>query len=156
MKIVRARPEDAAALTAIAHAAKRHWGYPEPWIAAWRETLTIQSDFIASNFAFSAVDENSHAVGFYVLTTEKDGLHLDHLWVTPAAMGQGIGRTLFRHAVDQARELSHRSFLIEADPNAEAFYKHMGARRIGINQTQVEGHPRELPVLQYDLETIDT
>jgi GNAT superfamily N-acetyltransferase len=156
MEIVRARPEDAAALTAIAHAAKRHWGYPEQWITAWREALTIQPDFISSNLAFSAVEENSNPVGFYVLTKENDGLHLDHLWVTPAAMGHGIGRALFRHAVDQARELRHRSFLIEADPNAEAFYKKMGAHQVSAISTEIEGRLRELPLLRYDIETIDT
>jgi hypothetical protein len=39
MQIVRAKPEDAAALTQIAHAAKRHWDYPERWIEAWRDIL---------------------------------------------------------------------------------------------------------------------
>jgi len=35
MKIVRAKAEDAATLTEIAFSAKRHWRYPERWIAAW-------------------------------------------------------------------------------------------------------------------------
>jgi len=30
---------DAGALTVIAQAAKRHWGYPEPWLAAWAAAL---------------------------------------------------------------------------------------------------------------------
>jgi hypothetical protein len=40
MHIVRAKPEDAANLTGIAFAAKRHWGYPENWIESWRDLLT--------------------------------------------------------------------------------------------------------------------
>jgi hypothetical protein len=39
MQIVRAKPEDAETLTEIAHAAKRHWDYPERWIEAWRDIL---------------------------------------------------------------------------------------------------------------------
>jgi GNAT superfamily N-acetyltransferase len=151
MQIVRAEPKDAAALTEIAHAAKRHWGYPERWIQSWRETLTIRAEFIAANVAWCAM-EDAHAVGFYLLTSESDGLHLDHLWILPAAMGRGIGRALFEHAVEEARTLGHRILKIEADPNAEGFYTRMGARGVGETVTEIEGHRRELPLFVYDLQ----
>src|SRR5205085_390414 len=104
MKIVRAQPEDAEALTEIAHAAKRHWEYPESWITAWRDVLTMRPEFLAANTAYIASEED-RPVGFYVLTTEDNGIHLDHLWILPAAMRRGIGRALFEHAVRQARNL---------------------------------------------------
>ena len=148
MKIVRAMPEDAAALTEIAHAAKRHWGYPENWIAAWRDVLTMCPEFIATNVAFTAIDE-ARAVGFYVLTKEDDEIHLDHLWVVPAAMRRGIGRALFEHAAAEARKLGFDSIRIEADPNAEEFYKRMGAIRVGARVRHVEGEERTLPLLEY-------
>jgi GNAT superfamily N-acetyltransferase len=150
MQIVRAAPDDADALTEIAHAAKRHWGYPERWIGSWREILTMRPEFIARNVAYSAM-ENGRAVGFYLLTTESDGLHLDHLWITPHAMGRGIGRALFKHALEESKKLGHRTLKIEADPNAEGFYTRMGARRVGINVTKIEDQQRELPLLLYDL-----
>jgi GNAT superfamily N-acetyltransferase len=150
MKIVRAKPEDAAALTEIAHAAKRHWGYPERWIQTWREILTMRPEFIAANVAYSAM-EDDRAVGFYLLTTESDGVHLDHLWIMPHAMGRGIGRALFEHAAEQARALGFQAIKIEADPNAEGFYRRMGASRVGTNVTEIEGEARELPLLVYDL-----
>jgi len=155
MQIVRAKPEDADALTEIAHAAKRHWGYPEKWIESWRDILTMRPEFIAANVAYSAIEEG-RAVGFYLLTTENDGIHLDHLWIAPHAMGRGIGRALFAHALAQTRALGHRILKIEADPNAEGFYAHMGARRVGVALTQVENQRRELPLLLYDLEGAGT
>ncbi|HEV2803526.1 MAG TPA: GNAT family N-acetyltransferase [Chthoniobacterales bacterium] len=148
MKIVQAKPHDAEALTEIAHAAKRHWGYPESWIAAWRDILTMRPEFIAANVARVAIDEK-RMLGFYVLTTEDDGIHLDHLWVVPAAMGRGIGRTLFEHAMMQARGLGFDSIKIEADPNAAAFYEKMGAVRVGVSATEIEGERRELPFLEF-------
>ena len=151
MQIVRAQPQDADALTAIAHAAKRHWGYPESWIASWRDILTMRPEFIAANVAYGAV-EDDRAVGFYLLTTESDGMHLDHLWIAPHAMGRGIGRALFEHAIEQARKLGQRTLKIEADPNAEGFYTRMGARRIGETVTEIEGQRRELPLLLYNLD----
>ncbi len=152
MLIVRAKPEDADVLTEIAHAAKRYWGYPPEWIERWRDILTMRPEFIAANLAYSAT-EDGRAVGFYLLTTESDGLHLDHLWITPSAMGRGIGRALFGHAAEQARACGHASFKIEADPNAEGFYRRMGAKRVGINVTEIEGERRELPLLLYEFES---
>ena len=151
MQILRARPEDADALTAIAHAAKRHWGYPESWIVAWRDVLTMRPEFIAKNLACCAV-EHERAVGFYVLTTEEDGIHLDHLWVLPNTMGRGIGRALFKHAATQAMSSGFDSIRIEADPNAEGFYKRMGATRVGTACSEVYGEARELPLLVYRVE----
>jgi len=151
MQIVRALPEDADSLTQIAHTAKRYWGYPERWIETWRDILTMCPEFIAANIAFCAV-ENDRAVGFYVLTTEKDSIHLDHLWILPAAMHRGIGRSLFEHAVAQTRDSGFRTIKIEADPNAEGFYRRMGARRVGIHMTEIEGQPRELPLLEFQID----
>lgn len=55
MQIVRAKPEDADALTEIAHAAKRHWGYPERWIESWRDTLIIRAESIAAKVTYCAM-----------------------------------------------------------------------------------------------------
>jgi len=66
MKIVRAKAEDAATLTEIAFSAKRHWRYPERWIEAWRDTLTVRADFIIAHETYAAVVEG-RAVGFYAL-----------------------------------------------------------------------------------------
>lgn len=151
MQIVRAKPQDADALTRIAHAAKRHWGYPDRWIEIWRDTLTIRPDFIAANITYSAM-EGDTAVGFYLLTNESDGLHLDHLWITPKAMNRGIGRALFEHAIEQTKDRGHRTLRIEADPKAEGFYTRMGACRIGRTVSEIEDERRELPLLLYDLE----
>lgn len=148
LQIVRVKPEDAHALTQIAHAAKRHWGYPESWIEAWRQILTMRPEFIATNLSYCAIEED-RPVGFYVLTTEDDGIHLDHLWVLPGAMGRGIGRALFEHAMAQARSAGFASIKIEADPNAERFYQRMGARRTGTAHGEVEGTRRELPLMEF-------
>ena len=147
-EIIRAKPEDADALTEITHAAKRHWGYPDSWITAWRDVLTMRPEFIAGNISYCAIADD-RVVGFYVLTSEEDGIHLDHLWILPEAMGRGIGRTLFQHAVAEAKKAGSSYIRIEADPNAEGFYKRMGAVRVGTSVSQVEGQRRELPLMEY-------
>jgi GNAT superfamily N-acetyltransferase len=148
--IIRAVPDDAAVLTGIAFAAKRHWGYPEKWIENWRETLTVRPQFIADHETHAALFEG-RIIGFYALGQREEKLELLHLWVLPEVMGRGIGRTLFAHALRRVRALGFLKLEIESDPNAEAFYRRMGARRTGTTVTDWEGQRRDLPVLVYEI-----
>src|ERR1700722_12488013 len=102
MQIVKAKPDDAATLTDIALAAKRHWGYPERWIQNWRTILTIDPEFISRHEIYTAV-VNSRIVGFYSLCHDNGHLHLKHMWVLPEMMRQGIGRSLFAHAIERVK-----------------------------------------------------
>jgi GNAT superfamily N-acetyltransferase len=137
-------------LTEIAHAAKRHWGYPELWMQLWREALTITPDYIVSNEVYVA-HVGDRIVGFYALTGSGARLTLDHLWLSPSEIGTGIGRSLFDHAMVTAKQLGAAEIEIEAEPNAVGFYSHMGARRVGENQYELDGQPRILPLLIYQL-----
>ncbi len=53
------------------------------------------------------------------------------MFVDPQAIGQGIGRLLFEHTIAVGRDLGFTQVTIDADPNAEPFYRAMGAVRIG-------------------------
>jgi GNAT superfamily N-acetyltransferase len=148
--IVRAAPGDALALTDIAFAAKRSWGYPEAWIESWRDLLTVRPDLIDSHHTYVALS-GERKLGFYVLGHKGDRLDLLHLWVLPEAMGRGLGRSLFLHAVQRTNELGYRALEIESDPNAEGFYLRMGACRIGSSIRETEHGRRELPTLVYEI-----
>ena len=150
MQIFRAMPTDAAALSAIAWAAKAHWGYPPGWLERWRAQLTISPEFIAANETFAARSDQ-RIVGFSALVAADTGMRLEHLWVLPEEMGQGVGRSLFTHAAARATARGASRLTIEADPNAEAFYRHLGAVRVGAVATEIDGEQRELPLLSYDL-----
>jgi GNAT superfamily N-acetyltransferase len=146
----RASPGDAEVLTRIAFAAKRHWGYPERWISHWSESLTITPEFVRDNEVYSAVS-GVEPIGFYAITGTGRALELEHLWVSPAWIGSGMGRLLFEHALKRAALRGAKSVEIEADPNAEGFYLKMGARRVGENVYEMEGHRRVLPLVAVDL-----
>jgi GNAT superfamily N-acetyltransferase len=150
MQIERAGPGDAAALTAIAFAAKRYWSYPERWIEGWRGVLTIRPEFIASHETYIAI-LGGRTVGFYAVGRRGYTLDLLHLWVSPDAMGLGVGRALFFHGLERMKELGCRELEIESDPNAEGFYRHMGARHVGASFTELDGHRRKLPILRYEI-----
>jgi GNAT superfamily N-acetyltransferase len=132
LEIQRAQPDAANTLTRIASAAKAHWGYPEQWMERWRDALTITPEFIRRN---------------EVHVGEGRRIELEHLWVLPERMGAGVGRALFEHAVRTAASLGAGVVGIEADPNAEGFYRRMGARRVGEIVYEIDGRERVLPLL---------
>jgi GNAT superfamily N-acetyltransferase len=148
--IRRAGPDEARVLTDIAHESKRHWSYPERWIEEWRDALTIAPASMARCPTYVAVS-GTMAVGFYVVMVEGDDAFLEHLWLRPEWIGRGVGRLLFEHAVRTAAALGARQLQIVADPNAESFYMHMGAHRVGEVPAQVDDIPRVLPRLVLDL-----
>ena len=148
--IRRAEPGDADVLSRIAFTAKGYWGYPERWMELWRDGLTITSDFVRGNEVHAAIVREELA-GFYALVGEGPRMELEHLWVLPKRMGLGLGRTLFEHALDKAAQLGAERIGIEADPNAEDFYKRMGATRVGEIVYELDGRERVLPLLTVDV-----
>ena len=149
MKIRRASTEDHAALTRLAHDAKRHWGYPEHWIKHWEPALTITPEYIEANHVFVSEDGDS-ILGFYALVLNQDRAELDHMWVSPDYMGSGVGKAMFVHAMRAAKGQNVSEVEILSDPNAEDFYKKMGAYRAGESVSEIDGQPRVLPRLTID------
>ena len=146
MDIRRTAPEDADDLSRIAFAAKRHREYSESWIQHWSAGLTITPEFVRNNEVYAAV-AGGQPFAFYALTRTGRRLVLEHLWVSPGWIGKGIGRVLFEHAMREAASGGADAVEIEADPNAEGFYRRMGARRIGENVYEIDGHERVLPLM---------
>ena len=152
MNIRKASTDDAASLTRIAHDAKRHWGYPEHWIAHWQDDLTISPDFVAANQVYVAEREGD-LLGFYALVIKHEKAELDHMWVAPAHIGSGVGKELFLHAMQTAAGQSITAVEILSDPNAAGFYKKMGAHQVDEVVSEIDGQPRALPRLVVDPQT---
>src|SRR5437667_161622 len=76
----------------------------------------------------------------------RDSLaELEHMWIRPEHMGNGVGRALFQQIVVRAAQLKVTGLELSADPNAEGFYQRMGAARIGEVRYEIEGEARVLP-----------
>ncbi len=131
-------------LTKIAHAAKRFWGYPEKLIQLWKAELTITPEFVADHPVYCAV-QRSRIVGFYALSGQHATRELEHMWVDPRHIGSGVGRALFSHLRGHLRRARVTRLTIASDPNAEGFYRTLGARRVGRVPSRPVG--RYLPLL---------
>jgi GNAT superfamily N-acetyltransferase len=147
MQIVRADPNDAERLHAIAVAAKAHWGFGAAWMAEWASRVRITPEYLAGSLAFAAT-EGGAIVGWYALLPRTPTALLDHLWLLPAQIRRGHGRLLFEHALEQARALGAARLELEAEPNAVGFYQHMGATITGSIMSEMG---RAIPIMEIRL-----
>jgi GNAT superfamily N-acetyltransferase len=138
----RARPEGAGKLAETAHAAKRYWGYPERLIRLWKSDLTVTPRPSGGSLSIARF---AAAIAGYALSGTARTRELEHMWVEPAFIGQGVGRQLFAHLLKRMHAMRVTRLTVASDPNAEGFYRRMGARRIG----RVRSRPtsRWLPLL---------
>jgi GNAT superfamily N-acetyltransferase len=125
-----ARAGEADALTALALRSKAYWGYDAAFMDVVRPILTItEDDLIAS--PVQVLETVGEPIGFYRLTGEPPRGELEDLWIEPSAIGHGDGRRLFEHALRTAAKLGFETLTIEGEPNAEGFYRAMGAVHVG-------------------------
>ena len=131
---------EAPELSAVALAAKRHWGYAEDVIANWCAELTLSPADIAARPTWVATLEGTIA-GFHAVAPAELCWKLEHLWVLPWAMGRGIGVRLLEHALSTALNAGAQGLDIDADPNAAGFYLRCGAQLVGDVAAPVPGSP---------------
>ncbi len=149
-----ARVEEAAALTELSLRSKAVWGYDASFLARCRLAMQVKAAAIERQPHFVAEAAGAapgRILGFYGFEPEAEGVGLDYLFVEPDVIGRGVGTALWRHAVETARALGHSALIVVADPNAEGFYRRMGARPIGAQGSDLE-RGRLLPVLRFPLE----
>ena len=150
-----ARAEECTGLSALALRSKAHWGYDDAFVQACRTGLAVDPEAARAGRVVVLVEADT-PLGFYALAPgERPGeTELSLLFVEPAAIGHGIGRALWEHAVAKARADGAKRLKIESDPFAVSFYHAVGATltgevRAGVRAT--DGSERQLPVLQFDL-----
>ncbi len=75
---------------------------------------------------------------------------LEALFVEPVHIGSGIGRALITHAKNFIAESGGSTLIIQGDPNAERFYRAVGAQLIGKKESaSIPG--RFLPMLLIEI-----
>jgi N-acetylglutamate synthase-like GNAT family acetyltransferase len=150
-EIRRARPGEAATLSALALRSKAFWGYDATFIEACRVPLTISPEAI-ENSPFYVLDAAGRITGFYGLSGEPPRGEVEFLFVEPESVRYGCGRRLVSHFLALARKLGYEELEVSADPFAEGFYAAMGAVRIG--EAPSDAIPNRLiPRLRFSLLT---
>lgn len=148
--IRQAKPEDSERITALTRASKSYWGYSQELMDLWWENLAIPADYIAGHLVFVA-ERDGQLLGYFSLSGEGEVQELDNLFVAPTYIHRGVGKRLFKFALEHLRSNGARHVRIVADPHAETFYKRFGAKRIGKVHSIPSG--RELPLLMLALDS---
>ena len=123
---------------------------------ACRDELTYTGEQIANpRSIFRVCDVTGRLAGFYALEPLDDGcVELEAMFVAPEYIGRGFGRRLMRDAIIVARDTGADRLVIQADPNAEAFYVAAGGVDRGRRESaSVAG--RFLRLLEIDLTAED-
>jgi GNAT superfamily N-acetyltransferase len=142
----RARPDEARLLSELALAAKGFWGYDEEFLDACRDELTFDPADVAPRRIVVAEVEGA-VVAFYSIDGEPPVGELANMWITPGRIGAGLGRVLWQDAMAAAAAAGFERLDIGAEPNAEGFYRRMGAERVGsMPSGSIPG--RVLPLMQ--------
>ncbi|KRF13929.1 GCN5 family acetyltransferase [Nocardioides sp. Soil797] len=150
LRVVAPRAEAAADISALALRSKAHWGYDEVFLEACRDELTFTAADCTSGDLFVGMLDSS-LVGFVAVRGDGPGGELSALFVDPPWIGRGVGSRLLEHALGLAHGRGLVRLVLDADPGAEAFYLHHGARRIGESPSgSIPG--RLLPRLEFRLD----
>lgn len=163
MKIEIREPHlnEAGGLWHLAMVSKQYWGYSDEFMQACRDELKVSVEKLQSHSCYYRLaydkqlcDTQSNEqkiLGFYCLELIEDGCaEVDALFVDPEFIGIGVGRKLWDHMLELARHLKIETVKIASEPNAEAFYLKMGARRVGeIKSGSIAN--RTLPLMEVDV-----
>lgn len=109
------------------------------------DSYQVTADQIARDLIFLAEAEG-RLLGFYSLML-GDEPELDLLFVAEAAQGTGLGRRLFVHMREKARERGIAAVKIVSHPPSVGFYRRMGAELVGAKPPSPPRVSWERPVL---------
>lgn len=144
MKFRIAEIDDLDTLNRISVKSKAYWGYPASWIEHWLDELRLnEAKFSKQNIL--VVENNGKIIGFSSIVENINNYEILHLWILPEYIGKGFGKKLLEETL-RTFVKSNKTIIVEADPNAEPFYKSQGF----ATYDKVESFPkgRFLPVMK--------
>jgi GNAT superfamily N-acetyltransferase len=143
--------DELPALGDLCMRSKAVWGYDDKFMEACRDELSFgPSDLHLTEIRVA--EEDGNPIGVAQVKVADHQADLLKLFVDPARLRSGIGKLLLTWAVGVAKDMGASQLFIEADPDAAAFYRRMGAVDVGLAPSaSIPG--RMLPKLAVDLRT---
>jgi GNAT superfamily N-acetyltransferase len=125
LQIRRATHQDMQALTDLMHASSAYHGQYAPMLQGYQ----VKPEQIENDLMYLAELEGE-IIGFYSLIVNREP-ELDLMFVSDAYQGRNIGKLLFEHMRQTAKNHNIPVVKIISNPPAENFYIRMGAIRTG-------------------------
>ncbi|KTC78013.1 GNAT family N-acetyltransferase [Legionella brunensis] len=148
MHLRRAKVSELSKINAFIRASKAVWDYSESFLDQFMERWGLQEIYFDKNEVILLEDENS-LLGLYAFRVNEESLpELDCFFINSNKIKQGIGKIMWKYAIQYAQNKNWEKFQLIADPHAESFYKHMGAKTI----QSFESFPgRFVPIMSVDI-----
>lgn len=146
-KVEKAEIQDIELLNQISIASKMYWDYPQEWLEYWKDSLSLKEEDFSIQSIYKLV-ENATILGFCPIKETKEAYEIYHLWIKPDCIGKSYGKFLLNESLQRIVSQA-KPILVEADPNAEAFYQRQGF----LTFSQVESYPsgRYLPLMKKEI-----
>lgn len=147
--IQRATISDSTELSELTLKSKAYWGYSEEQIEEWREDLQVSKRYIEDNDVF-LIRENDHITGYYSFKEVSNStIKLDNIFINPEHIGTGLGSRLMKDFLCRVKELEMVTITLDAEPNAEKFYRKFGFKTVGQLKSSIPN--RCLPKMELNL-----
>lgn len=136
VRIRRAAAGEAAALEGLQRRSSDVWEEYREQLAANPDAVDLPETFIEQGFVRVAVADDETPLGFSVVIPADDQVHeLDGLFVEPAHMRSGVGRSLVEDAAARAAGAGAECLEVTAGP-AQGFYEKLGFQLVDGTQTR--------------------
>ena len=150
MDILKAEPNDNELLTTITKMSKAYWGFSDEILQEWEHLLTITKDYIEKNKVYKLL-QNDQIIGYYsCFSTDENTIKLDNIFILPEFIGKGFGKILMNDFLKNIKQLGINKVTLDAEPNAEKFYKTFGFETIGQLESSIKD--RYLPIMELQIE----
>lgn len=154
MEIIKAETADHELLTAITKKSKAYWGFSEDILKEWEHLLTVTKNYIEKNKVYKLV-HNEHTIGYYsYFSTSDKTIKLDNMFILPQFIGNGFGKILMNDFLKNVQQLGIDQITLDAEPNAENFYKTFGFKTTGQLESSIKD--RYLPIMELKIENETT
>ncbi|WP_262493586.1 GNAT family N-acetyltransferase [Flavobacterium branchiophilum] len=91
--------------------------------------------------------KNEQIIGYYsYFSTDENIIKLDNIFILPEFIGKGFGKILMNDFLQNIKQLGITKVTLDAEPNAENFYKNFGFETIGKLESSIKD--RYLPIME--------
>ncbi len=148
-RLRRAKLSESEALTNLAMVSKQSWGYSDEFMhRVLPDMIVTQHDIASSHCIVAEID--GELAAYLLVRMNGEEAYVRDLFVHPQYFGRGLGRMLFEEALRYARGNGAVRMTLTSDPNAQAFYEHLGFECIG-SEPSIAGNGRVLPLMAYKI-----
>ncbi len=109
-----------------------------------KKDLTATEDYIEEQPVY-LLEQNNRIMAFYSFSITN--YKLEALFIDPDYIGKGVGKIMWTHLMNKAKELGMNEFTLDSEPKAEGFYLKMGAIKTGFTLSTVFPD-RKLPLMK--------